>query len=853
MLETRCQTLPCGLGVLSCQTRLAPVVEIQLWARVGSADERPDEAGLAHFHEHMLFKGTRRRAVGQVAAEVEGAGGHINAYTGFDTTVYHVTLPSDELELGIDVLADALQHSAFDPEEIAREIEVVLEEIRRSEDSPGHVLANAVLAETFRVHPYRAPILGTPASVAAIDRKRLRSFFERWYAPPNLGAVVVGDFEEARLIELLGAAFAAGGAAPPARRRPAEPRQRQLRSCVLSRPFERASLDLTWVSVGLSHADAAHLDLLAFVLGGCESSRLVRRVKEREGLCDRIDASGYAPVDPGYFSVTLESDGASLVDAVEATLCEVERVRVDAVSAAELESARTNFLAMEHFERESVSGLAQKHGSFHHLAGDWRAGERYLDSIRSASVDDLRRVARDYLAPERLTAGALVPEAEAEAVDAKGIRDAVERGVARTARAFATPARRGGDPELASYELAGGGRLHVIPRRSVPVVAARAAFLGGLLAEDAARAGLTSFLAAMWTRGTRSRSAADFARSAEGLAAEIDGFSGRSSLGATLETPCEHLDAALDLLAEALIEPAFEPDELERERRETLAAIERREDRLAARAFLLFAETLFREHPYRFPVLGSRDSVSGFDCEGVRAHHARLIRASNWVMAIAGDVDPDDVAARVSSRFADLDDEPFELRLPPPEPAPEAIRVAELRKEREQAHLVLGFRGLTVGDDDRFALELVSQLLGGQGGRLFLELRDRRSLAYSVSAVNVEGVAPGWFATYIATAPDKLDAARQGLLDELRALVEAPPAEPELERARRHLIGSFAIERQRNAFHAAQVSLNALYGLGPDADRRYRERIRALGREDVLRVARRVIDLEAYTLAVIRP
>ncbi len=252
-------------------------------------------------------------------------------------------------------------------------------------------------------------------------------------------------------------------------------------------------------------------------------------------------------------------------------------------------------------------------------------------------------------------------------------------------------------------------------------------------------------------------------------------------------------------------------------------------------------------------MIGTRDSVSAFDVETVRAHHARLIRASNLVLAIAGDVDPDDAAARVSTRLSELEPGVFDAPCPPEEPAPREIRRAELRKDRAQAHLVMGFRGLTVADEDRHALELVSQLLGGQGGRLFLELRDRRSLAYAVNAANVEGVAPGWFATYIATAPEKLDAAQQGLLEMLEALVQEPPPEAELERARRHLIGSFAIEGQRNAFHASQVALNDLYGLGPDADRLYPERIRAVGREDVLRVARRIIDLDAYTLAVIRP
>ena len=847
------ETLSNGLTILACETHLAPVVEVQIWARVGSADERAGESGLAHFHEHMLFKGTERRGVGELASDVEGAGGRINAYTSFDATVYHATLPSDRMAVGVDALADAVLHSSFDPREIEREIEVVLEEIRRSEDSPGHVLGDALFAEVFRVHPYGAPILGTPESVASIDRDRLRAFFERWYAPDNLLAVAVGDFETPALLEELRRAFVGATPSGVGRSRSSEPRQTGMRTTLQSRPFERANLDMSWPAVGLSHADAPHLDLLAFVLGGCESSRLVRRVKEREGLADRIDASCYTPLDPGTFSIGFETNAGRSAEALEACAREVERVRSGEVSGAELETARANFLASEHFERESVTGIAHKLGSFAVLTGDFAAEQRYLDAIRRATPKDLRRVARERLAPERLTVGAVLPEDPPATLDVTGVRAAVARGVEHTARAFSVPASLGGTPELHSYRLACGGELHVVPRRQVRVVAARAAFLGGLLSEDDDSSGLTSFLSSMWLRGTRSRSAADFARSTEGLAAEIDGFSGRSSFGLTLETPSDRLDPALDLFSEVLLEPAFDRDELEHERRDTLAAIERREDRLAQRAFLLFAETHYRAHPYRGSLLGKVASVTAFGRDAVLAHHDRLVRAPNLAMALVGDVDPDDAAVRVSACLADLQGGAFAPPCPPVEDPPHEIRCAELRKERAQAHLVIGFRGLTVADDDRFALEVISQLLGGQGGRLFLELRDRRSLAYSVSAVNVEGVAPGYFSAYIATAPEKLDAAREGLLEQLDSVVQSPPPDDELERARRHLIGSFVIDQQRSAALAAHIALNALYGLGADAESRYPEQVAAVTRDDVLRVARRVIELDAYTLAVVRP
>jgi len=332
-----------------------------------------------------------------------------------------------------------------------------------------------------------------------------------------------------------------------------------------------------------------------------------------------------------------------------------------------------------------------------------------------------------------------------------------------------------------------------------------------------------------------------------------DGFCGRNSFGATFESPVEALEPALELFSEVLLEPAFDVDEIERERSDTLAAIERREDRLGQKAFLLFAETHFAQHPYRQSLIGTADSVSSFDAAQVAAHHQQLVRAPNLSLAIAGDVDPDEVAVRMSAHLGSLPGGGGEVPTPPIEPPPREIREAELHKDRAQAHRVIGFRGLSVYDDERFHLEVLSQLLAGQGGRLFLDLRDRQSLAYSVSAMNVEGVAPGYFAVYIATAPEKLDAARAGLLTELEKLIQSPVSPGELDRAKRYLIGNHAIAQQRNAVQAAHAALDGRYGLGPDAMRHYPERIAAIDADDLLRSAQRIIDLDAYTLAVIRP
>ncbi|MEN8162144.1 MAG: insulinase family protein, partial [Myxococcota bacterium] len=605
----RIEKLTSGLTVLLREVHVAPVAEVQIWADVGSADEGDGEAGLAHFHEHMLFKGTETRPVGEVAGEVEGAGGRINAFTSFDATCYHATLPADAVGLGIDVLADAVQHSVFDPAEVAREIEVVLEEIRRSEDDPQHVLGDELFATVYTEHPYRAPILGTAASVASFTPDRLRAFYRRWYAPDNLTVVVTGDVDADAVLDSVRSAFDGASPSGTRRARPVEPAQSGLRLHTVERPFERTSLELCWPAVAFRHADAPLLDLLAFVLGQGHSSRLDRHVKEEQGLADRIDASCYTPLDAGVFGVGADLEPERVPALVDAVLRETEALRHERIGDEELEKARRNFLAAKAWEQESVSGIARKHGGAWLLTGDASYEDRYLAHVEAATSDDLQRVAREWLAPERLNLAVVAPTGAAPEEGA--LRKAIGRGIEGASRRFARPARAPStSPATEAYTLANGLRLLVQPRPEIPVVAARAALLGGQLAEAEETAGLTHFLASLWTRGSVSHAAAEFARRVESLAADVSGFSGRSSCGMTLDAPRESFPAVLELFAEALLEPAFAEEEIERERRETLAALARREDRLGARAFDLFAHTHWERHPYRLPISGRPETVA---------------------------------------------------------------------------------------------------------------------------------------------------------------------------------------------------------------------------------------------------
>jgi len=360
-------------------------------------------------------------------------------------------------------------------------------------------------------------------------------------------------------------------------------------------------------------------------------------------------------------------------------------------------------------------------------------------------------------------------------------------------------------------------------------------------------------LSAMWTRGTEKHSAAAFARETESLAAEIAGFSGRNSVGLSLDCLSETLEPALELFADALLTPRLDPEEVERERRETLAALERREDRLGQRAFQLFSRTEFGDHPYRMTVAGEPETVATFSAKDLRLHAEKLIRADRAAISVVGDVDPEAVGELLEQRFSSLPHGTSELDLPTLDDRPSGIREALIEKDRAQAHLVLGYRGLRLDDPDRYALELISQVLAGQGGRLFLELRDRQSLAYTVSASNVEGLAGGYFSIYIATAPEKLELAEAGILAEIERLRRERPSRAELDRAIRYGIGSFEIEGQRSHSGATHLALDSIYGLGPDASDAYPDEIGRVTPDDVQRVANRLFRPDAYTRSCVRP
>ena len=847
-LHPQVHQLKNGMKAVILERHQAPVVAVQFWVGVGSADEDPSEGGLAHVHEHMLFKGTKKRGVGEIAAEIEASGGDINAWTSLDQTVYHVVISSRHFETAVDVLSDSLTQSAFDPDELERELEVILEEIKRSEDQPHSRVSRALFKHGFKEHPYGRPVIGHAEVVSEFTREQILAFYKAHYQPERITAVIVGDVKADDAIASLENAFKNHeGQARPMIERPAEPAQNEARVCGLTDKVEEAQLAIGFRIPSISHEDLAALDVLSVILGQGESSRLSQKVQREQRVVNEAYAYAYTPRDNGMFVVGASLTPEKLEPAAIGIIAEVKRIQNERVSNTELTKAKTLLGSEAIFQLETVEGLARRVGYWQTMIGDPSYEERYQERVAQVSADDVQRVAKRYLQKEKSTWVALVKEEEVARVSDDALLSLVDLSFDDKSSASVHTGPKG----LQRHVLSTGARLIIEPDNSVPIVVMRSAWLGGLRVENDATQGYSHLASQLLTLGTSRKSAQELSSQSDQLAARLSGFSGRNSFGFRGTFLKENAQQGLALARECLVSSTFEGPELERVKEQTLEDIKNRADHPSGLAFDLFNKTLWKSHPYRRETIGTQSSISKVSAQDLQTHYAQSVDREGAVICLAGDIDPAFAIDYAESLVNELPALERAKTFPKVEEAPTQPQLATLVRDRAQAHMVVGHRGLTLNDPDRFALEILSSVLSGQGGRLFLELRDKQSLCYSVSAFTVDGIEPGMFAVYMASGPEKVRVGLEGIDNLLDELLQKGIEQKELDRSQRYLAGAFDISLQRLGTRATSALFGELYGTGFDSYRQYVEKIEAVTREDVLRVARRVLDPQTRITTIV--
>jgi zinc protease len=843
--EVVAETLPNGLEVLVREEPGQKVVELQVWVGVGGRDEPAGKEGIAHLFEHMLFKGTKKRGVGEIARTIEAAGGDINAYTAPEQTVYHITIASEYFETALDILADAVMNSTFDKDELEREKLVVIEEIHRGNDNPARVFIREMFKAAYDVHPYGRTVIGTPESVSSVSRKDMIEFHKAWYVPRNMKLVVVGGVRADEVVQLAGGIFQGKDVEGAIRRKITEPPREALRNFRLTLDSEPARLALAFPAGKLTDPDTPVMDLMAAILSGGRSARLQVELRDT-GLVHSTWAYAYTPLDPGLFVVGATMSQGNITDAMNGLLLQIARLQSEPVSGEELERARKQIISEKIFSRERVEGMAREIGYMALNLKDLDFNDRYYSRLQSVDPGDIMEVARRIFRPEKATVGFLSRDGEDQPGD--WVIDQMFHEILK-------PGDMVHEEDTAPVYrsiLPNGIVLLVREDRRLPLVAARIGVLGGVRYESEQNQGAFNLLAHLLTRGTRHRSARQLAEELDDMSASVNGFSGRNSFGLTGKFLSGDIDVGLGIMREVLTEADLPSHEVELYRERVISSILARKDDMTSSALDLFRRTLFREHPYRFPVAGTEESIASIGRDDLLSILRSVVRPHGMVISVAGNISVDEAYRLAEQHFGNLVGERYD-----PGPLPvEVVRSGIVSdrihlEEKAQTHVILGYPGPSLDSQDLDVLEVLNAVLAGQGGRLFTQLRDGSGLAYSVFSFVAPGVDPGYIAFGIGINPDREDEAVEGFLEQIRRIRDEAVPEYELERAKRYLIGSRMISLQTLQARADEVFFPALYGQDLQRELAFRSRLHSVTTDQVKKAAQKYLDPENYVLAVV--
>jgi zinc protease len=858
--SVRRHSLPNGLTVLIRRDSSAPVVAVVTYVKAGYFDETDDIVGIAHVLEHMFFKGTPTRGVGEIAKQTKLAGGYLNAHTIYDHTSYYAVLPASGFLEGLEVQADAYANSLIDERELAKELEVIIQEAKRKTDNPPALAVETLYELLHDRHRMRRWRIGREEGLRALRREQLAGFYRNFYRPSNTILSIVGDVDVEQTIAHVERLYGA---------LPGDGVTRSIGLCEDSEPGFRyremsgdvaeTQLVLGWRTVRAGAPDSPLLDLAATTLGSGRASRLYRAVRER-GLAASVSAYDYGTNEVGVFVVHAETEPENTLAAARAIWAQLGELRALGPSEQELERARRLYEARWVRRFETMEGQANYLAEWEAM-GDWRMGDEYLEQIMSATSRDVRDAIRRHLDTEQASVVVYRPQsAPVVAPSATDLRQQLGLGappldaeapapVRRPLILSATPAREREEEGVTVYRTPNG--LPILIRRKPGAALASIGVLvaGGACNEPADEAGLTALMARTATKGTATRTATQLAEEAELLGGSISASVGAESFGWSISVPNARAAAAAELLADVVQRPAFPEDAFENERTVALADARMLRDDMYRYPVRLLVETAFAGHPYGQPASGNETTLRNIGIGRTIEWHRQRVMQAPAAIAIVADVDPDDAAAMLATEFAALRWEEAELVRAPTWPA--RVERNEASREKAQTALAIGFPGPARGDDDRYVAAIISSIASGLGGRFFDELRDRQSLAYTVNLFGVDRRAAGMFVSYIATSPEKEEVARAGLLNEFAKLCAAPVTPDELHRAQRYAIGTHAIRQESSAAILGDVLDAWVFGSLAELGA-FERQVESVTPERILVVAQRYFDQARRVEGIVR-
>jgi zinc protease len=832
--------------------------------RVGSADDPEGYTGMAHFLEHMVFRGTDRYGSGEIDRITLRSGGDVNAYTTRDVSAYWFRVSSEHWENVLAILAETMGKCTLDEKDIALERGPVLEEINVSLDG----LWGRLEEMEDRVIPswpgYRHPVLGNRADVERIGRQELLALYRRHYVPNDAALVILGDVDEEdafRRADRFFGAIPRGSEIPRLNAAAPTPKDRgQVRVQTDSNP-DRFMMSFRTDPLG-TRASLA-LDVLAVLLGDGKHSRLKARLVNDEGLAseDGVLVTHEPFQAEGIFSIRVAiGPDSSLSHALAIVTDELRSLSENRVSPRELRRAKNIVRARLTFDIQTQRDLAWKIGTYEAL-GLPSYLENYLIRIESLEAEEIQAVAKNIFAMEgrTLASGSSARDGFRRSRTPRG-SPRPDRLPGRCARSAARLLDASQPAPTLEERLPNGIRFFVSSRPELPIVTISADCGGGPLADPKGKEGLAELVSRMLDQGVRD--GAEAIRSNDEISEAIEFLGGTytiRSTGITINLMSAHLAVGLDLLRDLLRFPTFPEDAFERVQEGQLENIDAPDDSPEECARRLFFQSAYRGHRLALSPNGTKDTVKYITQEDVRNFYLRYYRPENAIIAVVGDLSPASVLRELRSRFEDWKQAgpSSSFRV---EPAARQTTPVMIEKafQCRQTRIHLGQVGVVRTNPDYPALRLMETILGlgpGLSDRLSRRLREELGLTYDVtgSITQDAGFAEAPFQVVLGVEDRNRNQAVAAVLDVLREFQEKGPTEEEVADAKRYLLGSFESNWETLEDTADYLIDVHRFELGSDYPESFQAAVGRVTRNEVIAVARKYIDLSNLTTVVVRP
>ena len=832
-----------GQTVIIQEVKNNPIVTIDTWIKTGSIDEDDSNNGVAHFLEHLFFKGTKNHAPGEFDKILETKGAITNAATSKDFTHYYITIPSKDFDLAMELHADMLQNPMIPRNEMEKERRVVLEEIGKDMNSPEKILMENLDSMMYTSHPYKRRVIGKKDIIETITREKVLEFYNAHYSPSNMVTLVIGDVDTNHALDKISQNFNCDAKKSEKNIYPKEAQlTEQKRKTEYSTDTQSGYMLIGFRAVPISNKESYALDVLATILGEGRSSVLNQSLKEKKRVAFSVSAGNMTYKDDGIFYIKANFEPEKIKSVETAIFEEIAKIQKDGVTDEQINLAKNIIERDTYYSRESVSNISNEIGYTTILTGDIKFYENYLANIKSVTKEEVKKAAEKYLGTNRSAISIVLPES------AKNIPVSIFKKKTDNSAELISQ-----NSQTQEYKLSNGSTLLYTPNSSNDIIAISIFARGGKLVENIS--GVANITALGMMKGTKNYSPIELSQFLEDNGIKISPAVSADTFSISILTTKEEYDKTLAILDEIINNANFDEIELGKIKADKLSQIKSNKDNALQRALEKYRELIFPNSNYSISSNILEKNIPNITREDVINYYNNIFEPQNLVISINGNVDKEKTINELNNIFNnESSNNKFEYaRYNSKVPSISAPTTAvENMPSTETAWIILGWQ--TAGTDNKkdFAtLQVIDSLLGsGMSSRLFKDLRERQGLAYQLGSGYSAHALRGSFMLYIGTKTSTLEQAKEGLFAEIKRLKTEYVGDKELKDAKEKLIGNYIIGLETNLDKASALGGYEALGVGYEFDSQYQELINSVKDTDILEVANKYFN-DNYVLSIV--